>query len=790
MGCKQGRLAAEPVLDPALPDEVDEVMREAEPVLDPALRDEVDKVMREVKRNMLAAARDRTAAALSAIVSDAETNLRRTARPLVGEEVARSWRDASGATELELGLSGGAAGGRRNHDDDEAQMPPELRGFQTLAAMPGVAEVIKTSDLADAQRAVQLDPDDAAAVANLQQKVDVIEARLRAAIAERFQDPQTIRTCSKTIEVGNADFAQVYGSVWGTIVSADPEGLQMYRDAYAALTFPAKGAKQPTSDPVELYRASARVLPFFKAAMEEVVDGLKGVELVMPDGLKAMGRIMEKSLLRVDDPGNADQIFDVVRCMAKCKDMRQAAEVVRRVNESAKMPLARGKERCEQQVSGGGWRDTMLNPKMIGPGGCRVICEIQVVVVPMMTARQGLPGHSIYNRVRTATELLEAGPGKFRPESNEELKAMVEDWCAGKRDELKPIGMWDTSLITDMSGLFSWQTEFNDDIRGWDTSRVTSMRGMFNYASSFNQPLGSWDTSQVTSMKMMFYYASSFNQPLGSWDTSQVTSMQQMFYEASSFNQPLGSWDTSQVTSMKEMFYYASSFNQPLGSWDTSQVTSMKEMFYKASSFNQPLGSWDTSQVTSMEKMFGGLSMKASEAKLKQMPPTLPPTKKAQAQEHDEQEEDEQQQQVEETKSAAPSSASANRSLTSTADNESGDDDEEQEGGESKLQQPSQEEADEGNAKLAARRQQLKALCACCDRMTAALHAVIVDATARLTEPASSGDEKAGGSLLVREDLAQEWRSRNAELERELELLLASGGGHRQRNHDDDEAQM
>ena len=61
----------------------------------------------------------------------------------------------------------------------------------------------------------------------------------------------------------------------------------------------------------------------------------EGAELVMPDGLKAMGRIIEKSLLRVDDSGNADQIFDVVRCMAKCKDMRQAAEVVRRVNESA-----------------------------------------------------------------------------------------------------------------------------------------------------------------------------------------------------------------------------------------------------------------------------------------------------------------------------------------------------------------------------------------------------------------------------------------------------------------------
>ena len=247
--------------------------------------------------------------------------------------------------------------------------------------------------------------------------------------------------------------------------------------------------------------------------MAELVAGLGGVELLMPRTLKAMGRIVEKSLLRVDDPGNADQIFDVVRCMVQCKSMRQVAEVVRRVNESKKVELVRCKERFELRVSGGGWRDCMLNfvvtapasagdaeqegrsgqeeearegaegggeEKTEGGGGstaakqtCRVICELQIVHEGMMTARKGLPGHIIYNRVRTASELLEAGPGKFRPRSNEELRGMVKDWCEGKKEELKPIGMWDTSLITDMSKLFKepytggpiGQSKFNDDIR-------------------------------------------------------------------------------------------------------------------------------------------------------------------------------------------------------------------------------------------------------------------------------------------------------------------------------------
>ena len=34
------------------------------------------------------------------------------------------------------------------------------------------------------------------------------------------------------------------------------------------------------------------------------------------------------------------------------------------------------------------------------------ICELQLVHTQMMTARKGLPGHAVYNRVRNASELL------------------------------------------------------------------------------------------------------------------------------------------------------------------------------------------------------------------------------------------------------------------------------------------------------------------------------------------------------------------------------------------------
>ena len=161
-----------------------------------------------------------------------------------------------------------------------------------------------------------------------------------------------------------------------------------------------------------------------------------------------------------------------------------------------------------------------------------------------------------------------------------------------------------TSEITDMSSLFSANSDFNLDISGWNTSRVTDMSDMFNGVDGFNQDIGSWDTSSVTTIDSMFSGADSFNQDISSWDTSSVTIMWSTFSGASSFNQDIGSWDTSSVTNMDSMFDSASSFNQDIGSWDSSSVSNMNGMFWGASSFNQDISSWETSNVIHMNYMF------------------------------------------------------------------------------------------------------------------------------------------------------------------------------------------
>ena len=66
------------------------------------------------------------------------------------------------------------------------------------------------------------------------------------------------------------------------------------------------------------------------------------------------------------------------------------------------------------------------------------------------------------------------------------------------------ISDWDTSLVTDMSSVFSSKPSFNQDISRWDVSSVTTFENMFKYSSAFNQDLSCWDISSMTNGRHMF----------------------------------------------------------------------------------------------------------------------------------------------------------------------------------------------------------------------------------------------------------------------------------------------
>lgn len=124
-----------------------------------------------------------------------------------------------------------------------------------------------------------------------------------------------------------------------------------------------------------------------------------------------------------------------------------------------------------------------------------------------------------------------------------------------------------TTKITDMSGLFRNQGDFNQDLNTWDTSNVTTMASMFQNARSYNQPINHWDLSKVRDMSQMFSAAVNFNQPLNHWQINQVSNLSQMFVWANSFNQPLDQRTFTSHANGTNMLFNTPAFNQPLCNW-------------------------------------------------------------------------------------------------------------------------------------------------------------------------------------------------------------------------------
>ncbi|WP_297276243.1 BspA family leucine-rich repeat surface protein, partial [uncultured Brachyspira sp.] len=80
---------------------------------------------------------------------------------------------------------------------------------------------------------------------------------------------------------------------------------------------------------------------------------------------------------------------------------------------------------------------------------------------------------------------------KYKPEILKELYEIVQD-------ESIYLGDIDTSLIKDMSGLFSGsKREDFSGIETWDTSNVVSMNSMFSFARKFNHNINNWNVSNV-----------------------------------------------------------------------------------------------------------------------------------------------------------------------------------------------------------------------------------------------------------------------------------------------------
>ena len=199
---------------------------------------------------------------------------------------------------------------------------------------------------------------------------------------------------------------------------------------------------------------------------------------------------------------------------------------------------------------------------------------------------------------------VDADVSKWNVSNVTKMTGMFDGATSAKPD----VSKWNTSKVTDMVSMFFGAKSANPDVSKWDVSNVTNVSNMFYGATSAKPDVSKWGTSKITKMNWMFYGATSANPDVSKWDTSKVTDMAKMFYGATSAKPDTSKWDVSNVTDMSGMFYGATSANPDVSKWNTSKVTNMWGVFYGAKSATPDVSKWDTSKVTNMNSLFEGAS--------------------------------------------------------------------------------------------------------------------------------------------------------------------------------------
>lgn len=212
--------------------------------------------------------------------------------------------------------------------------------------------------------------------------------------------------------------------------------------------------------------------------------------------------------------------------------------------------------------------------------------------------------------------------------TDDDIKDAVQSWLSNPNAALEKYGnisCWDTSNVSDMTGLFDLSRfddariekslkEFNDDLSKWDVSNVKFMIGMFFGCIAFNQNLNNWNVSNVVDMNSMFAGCTSFNGKIGNWDVSNLQNIDYTFSGCSNFNQDIGNWNVSTVLNSKYTFQECTIFNNggsdSIKTWDMSKRNGEKVfigMFYECENFNQDIRSWKMpSQDNNFNLMFYG----------------------------------------------------------------------------------------------------------------------------------------------------------------------------------------
>ena len=159
---------------------------------------------------------------------------------------------------------------------------------------------------------------------------------------------------------------------------------------------------------------------------------------------------------------------------------------------------------------------------------------------------------------------------------------------------------FDTSNVTNMSGMFSECGDKGLNIPNFNTINVTDMSGMFFHCNLINIP--NFDTINVKYMSSMFYECENLI-TVPNFNTSNVIDMNYMFTFDSNLT-IVPNFNTNSTVNMEGMFDGCYNLTT-IPNFDTSNVKYMSYMFYDCWKI-QSIPTFNISNVIDMSWMFSG----------------------------------------------------------------------------------------------------------------------------------------------------------------------------------------
>ena len=121
---------------------------------------------------------------------------------------------------------------------------------------------------------------------------------------------------------------------------------------------------------------------------------------------KGAARTVEKCALKPEAPDDTSKVCDVNRDMLVCDTLGDLTYLLESLARAKDISVVRVKDRHNHPPPSK-WRDVMVNIIMKSDNETHHVCELQLCLAMMLSGREGLHGHTLYNRQRCADELLE-----------------------------------------------------------------------------------------------------------------------------------------------------------------------------------------------------------------------------------------------------------------------------------------------------------------------------------------------------------------------------------------------